>query len=167
MNDFDATVDAITTAVENIRESTKRPFQQISSAESGQPGGGRGRTSSRGGRGGSSRGGRGRGGRGRGTSGAAHSTDPWTEPISSRWYQQHEISRMSKEQRQEMRRMRSERHQLLNDPNRQASSTCLPCLLPCTTKLSPPTQCYHPTSTPSPSSCWRHQPSKPCSVWSS
>jgi hypothetical protein len=52
MSNFDAAVDSISTVVENIREFSKRPFQQISSTETGQSyGGGRGR------------GGRGRGGR--------------------------------------------------------------------------------------------------------
>jgi hypothetical protein len=42
MMDFDATVDSITTVVENIRDSFKRPFQQVSSAETGQPPAGKG-----------------------------------------------------------------------------------------------------------------------------
>jgi hypothetical protein len=33
MSNFDATVDSIITVVENIKDSLKRPFQQISSAE--------------------------------------------------------------------------------------------------------------------------------------
>jgi hypothetical protein len=106
MSNFDAAVDSISTVVENIRESFKRPFQQISSAETGPPSehGGRGRRGrgQHGGRGG--RGGRGRGGRGRGPQG-----EPWTEPITARWYQQHELARMSDNQRHEMRSARNAR----------------------------------------------------------
>jgi hypothetical protein len=42
MSNFDATVDSISTVVENIRESSKRPFQQVSGAESSYPDTGRG-----------------------------------------------------------------------------------------------------------------------------
>jgi hypothetical protein len=43
MANFDAAVNSITTVVENIRESSKRPVHQISSAKSGHPDSGRGR----------------------------------------------------------------------------------------------------------------------------
>jgi hypothetical protein len=117
MSNFDAAVDSITTVVENIRESSKRPFQQISSAGTDQQDGGRGRGrgNNRGGRGG--RGGRGRGGRGRGNG------EPWTEPITARWYQQHELARMSDSQRHEMRSKRTERDDAQRNPHRQIATT--------------------------------------------
>jgi hypothetical protein len=118
MMNFDSTVDSITTVVENIRDSFKRPFQQVSSAETGQTPAGRGRGGGyRGGR--LNRRGRGQGGRGRG--GQHQNTDPWTEPISSRWYQSHEIARMTDAQRQELRSRRSDRDELRQDPNRIGS----------------------------------------------
>jgi hypothetical protein len=131
-NNFDAAVDSITTVVESIKDTTKRPFSQISSAttddDDGQQGqqeqqqGGRGyqgRGSGRGyqGRGGRGRGYQGRGGRGRGYQGRGGSHEPWTEPISTRWYQGHELARMSDEQRQQMRDMRDGR-----DNQRQVGS---------------------------------------------
>ena len=85
MSDFDAAVDSITTVVENIRESLKRPFQQISGLESGASAsasdggrvrGGRGFRGGRGGRGGHGAHGGGRGGN--------TNQGPWTDPITSR-----------------------------------------------------------------------------------
>jgi hypothetical protein len=121
-NDFDAAVDSITTVVETIKDTSKRPFSQISSAETedtdgqsqhdasrGGRGyqGGRGRGyQGRGGRDGRGRGYQGRGGRGRGYQGRSSNMEPWTEPISTRWYQGHELARMSEDQRQQMRNLR-------------------------------------------------------------
>jgi hypothetical protein len=112
---FDAAVDSITTVVETIKDTSKRPFSQISStttededhADSAPPGRGyQGHSGGRGGRGYQGRGGRGRGrgrgdGRGRG--------EPWTEAITTRWYQGHELARMSDDQRHQMREMREGR----------------------------------------------------------
>jgi hypothetical protein len=119
LSNFDAAVDSITTVVENTRESSKRPFHQISGLESGQHAhaggcgrGGRGHRGGRGGRGG--HGGRGRGG-GRGNQ------EPWTEPITARWYQHHELARMSGEQRTKMRARRTERD--ATQGNRQIAGT--------------------------------------------
>jgi hypothetical protein len=43
MSNFNAAINSISTVVENIRESTKRPFQQVAGAESSyQNSGGRG-----------------------------------------------------------------------------------------------------------------------------
>jgi hypothetical protein len=124
MMDFDATVDSITTVVENIRDTFKRPFQQVASTET-NPTAGRGRGGRGGYRGGRfGRGGRGRGGRGRGR--GDQNLEPWTEPISSRWYQGHEIARMSDEQRQELRAKRSERDSSQQDPNRVGATGTVP-----------------------------------------
>jgi hypothetical protein len=114
---FDAAVDSITTVVETIKDTSKRPFSQVSSATTededpadaassgrgyqGHPSGGRG------GRGYQSRGGRGRG-RGRGSGGRGRG-EPWTEPITTRWYQGHELARMTDDQRHQMRGMREGR----------------------------------------------------------
>jgi hypothetical protein len=123
-NNFDSAVDSITTVVETLKDTGKRPFSQISAAgteeddnRNGQtehPPGGRGYQGGRGrgyqGRGGRGRGYQGRGGRGRGYQGRGDGGgEPWTEPISTRWYQSHELARMSDEQRQQMRDLREGR----------------------------------------------------------
>jgi hypothetical protein len=115
---FDAAVDSITTVVETIRDNTKRPFSQISSTNTEEEDlppdpntssrGIQGHTGGRGGRGYQGRGGRGRrrGGRGGGGRGRG---EPWTEAITTRWYQGHELARMSDDQRHQMREMREGR----------------------------------------------------------
>jgi hypothetical protein len=123
-NNFDAAVDSITTVVETLKDTTKRPFSQVSSAtvndddhptdqqDDRTATGGRGSQGGRGhqgDRGYQRRGGRGRG-RGRGYQGNKPRGEPWTEPISSRWYQGHELVRMSEAQRQQMRDLRKGRH---------------------------------------------------------
>jgi hypothetical protein len=118
-NNFDAAVDSITTVVETIKDTSKRPFSQVSSANVGddehstdhhddKTTGGRGYQGGRG-RGYQGRGGRGRG-RGRGYQGNRPRGEPWTEPITTRWYQGHELVRMSEAQRQQMRDMRDGRN---------------------------------------------------------
>jgi hypothetical protein len=117
-NNFDSAVDSITTIVETIKDTTKRPFSQVSSATTDQDDGQqassesqRGGRASHGGRGRGyrGRGYQGRGGRGRGHHGRSDVGEPWTEPISTRWYQGHELARMSEGQRQQMRDMRKGR----------------------------------------------------------
>jgi hypothetical protein len=122
-NNFDAAVDSITTVVETIKDTSKRPFSQVSSAtvddddnptdhqDDRSSTGGRGYQGGRGhqgGRGYQGRHGRGRG-RGRGYQGNRPRGEPWTEPITTRWYQGHELARMSEAQRQQMREMRDAR----------------------------------------------------------
>jgi hypothetical protein len=68
--------------------------------------GGRGRRGYQGGRGYQGNRGRGRG-RGRGME-RGHG-EPWTEEITTRWYQGHELARMTEEQRQQMRSLREGR----------------------------------------------------------
>jgi uncharacterized membrane protein YgcG len=125
-HNFDAAVDSITTVVETIKDTNKRPFSQVSGVNVDEEDppltrddragdhsqGGRG---GRGGRGYQGRGyqGGGRGyqgrGRGRGRGGGRGSGEPWTEPITARWYQGHELARMSDEQRHQMRAIRDGR----------------------------------------------------------
>jgi hypothetical protein len=98
MSNFDATIDSITTVVENIKDSLKRPFQQLSSAETGRTTGGQGRGTSgrnslRGGHGACSR------HSGQGGHGSHGHGEPWTKAITSQWYQGHKIARMSAAQR--------------------------------------------------------------------
>jgi hypothetical protein len=110
---FDAAVDSITTVVETIKDTSKRPFSQVSSAttEDEDPAdaasSGRGyqghSSGCRGGRGYHGRGGRGRG-RGRGSGGRGRG-EPWTETITTRWYQSQELARMTDDQRHQMREM--------------------------------------------------------------
>jgi hypothetical protein len=117
-NNFDAAVDSITTVVKTIKDTSKRPFSQVSattteeddtnpdsrdngSANRGSQGG----QGHQGGRGYQGRGGQGQG-RGRGYQGNRPRGPPWTEAITTRWYQGHEIARMSEAQRQQMRDLR-------------------------------------------------------------
>jgi hypothetical protein len=106
MANFDAPVDSISTVIENIKDSLKHPFQQVSSTETTPSG---------------PHAGRGRGGRhscdgcgghgGRGGCGSQLTGEPWTEAITARWYQGHDIARMSGAQCNEMRAQCSERHE--------------------------------------------------------
>jgi hypothetical protein len=105
---FDVAVDSITTVVETIKDTSKRPFSQISAAnvedDDTQD---RGYQGGRGHQGGRGYQGRGRGGRGRGMGRGCG--EPWTEAITTRWYQGHGLARMSDEQKQQMRDLREGR----------------------------------------------------------